>query len=677
MCNGYRVDRASLSSIESLSESLEYYKSLYFKLQNIEQHQDILSEARDLLLCLLSESVEFSEDSQKRGIFAIESFTEDNLYGFLQTSHQDVEKSCAQYFQERAAGWPRRLLADRKQAAEALAQLAPVKFVDGSWLGYIHQITTPFDLRPILKGAWQVLSEELGDGHVCQNHVQVYSELMQELGVDLPAPHTSDFINSKYGLKNVWVFKAAVVQLLISLFPSEFLPEILGFNLGFEGLTLETVILSKELQELKVGAQYFLLHISIDNAHSGHAKMSAHIVTQYLSYVERYQGKHAVQMAWRRIQAGYALSTLHSNHPEWPVSGPVGALSHLESKVLQILTAKAVVAWQLHGACPTKIGGLALSEWLNPERLASERRQREFLRELGMAKPWVIKGNAGKSKLIRELRWGGKMFGSFTQKEVEVLEIWINSLSARPKGQDSYWHFTRRDRTIIHCPGFMGIADSDTPVDEDIPLATISDGIFFTSPLDLNINGAWTRILPLWFSQTSLLESYIAVPSRAATQLGSAIVRILRAQYGFGHEKKGVSGMDEIVRQDSVDLINLGLEMLGRKHFKPIPNSLVDVLTRWPCPFAEKMIRLSKSPVRNIEILLGMSLAFVDLQRAVSASSELLSEAGKVILDGIVNREAAGLASCQKLIMKNDHNYRYFTSGYRMARTEIKRFLKN
>jgi hypothetical protein len=50
----------------------------------------------------------------------------------------------------------------------------------------------------------------------------------------------------------------------VSLFPQAFLREILGYNLHFEIMTLETLVAAKELREVGVNPDCFTLHVSID-----------------------------------------------------------------------------------------------------------------------------------------------------------------------------------------------------------------------------------------------------------------------------------------------------------------------------------------------------------------------------------------------------------------------------
>ncbi len=115
----------------------------------------------------------------------------------------------------------------------------------------------------------------------------IYRQLLEEIGCPLPDGHSADFTKSCLwdGVNNHGAWEAAVGQLLISLFPNEFLPEMLGFNMHYELITLDTMRATHELRALGINPYYFLIHIAIDNAHSGHTAMATHTVTRYLDMV--------------------------------------------------------------------------------------------------------------------------------------------------------------------------------------------------------------------------------------------------------------------------------------------------------------------------------------------------------------------------------------------------------
>ncbi|KAE8381811.1 hypothetical protein BDV26DRAFT_278436 [Aspergillus bertholletiae] len=591
-----------------VGRTIDYYRSLFFKLHNIEDHQEILPEARELLLSLLSEAI--TSNPEKHGdILAIESCDEDRLLAFLHDNHKEVGEAYKKYINGREAGGPRLLAVNREQAVAILTQLAPLKLVDGAWLGHIHHITTPFELRPITKQVWQ--------------------------------------------MKSLGAWKAAVVQLLISLFPHEFIPEILGYNLHFEGLNLETMVLSRELQELKLDAQYFLLHVSIDNAHSGHAMMAAHTVTQYISYIRKNEGSRVANNVWKRIQAGYVLSanqskriqrdisSLSSENVDWNSSSDETLAQEVDTyNIAQLLADKAAVSNKLHSGCRARIGGKPLAEWLESSLVYSKGQKRDALHELSNASPWVVKGDPERSRLIRELKVGGKMFGAFTVEEVEHLKNWIMSLGQTEQRQKAYWDFTGRSQNdhVRHTSlvtTYSPLASNPFPSD-----LTLDESVF-DAPLKCHsiASSDCKIILPLWFAHISLLESV----------LGAAIIRALRAQYNFSPESDGVTGMDEVNRASMPDLVDIGIEIIDRQRFAPLPRSISDVLRAWPSTTAEMLLN----------VLLGMSLAFLGLQRSVLCSPGLLSHSSRSALKNIIERET----SCFQVAMQN------FTKGYQIAQS--------
>jgi hypothetical protein len=93
------------------------------------------------------------------------------------------------------------------------------------------------------------------------------------------------------------VWKAAIAQLLISLFPNDFLPEIPGFNMAYECLPLHLMKTFKELDELKLNSYNFTLHISIDNSDSGRAAMAMLAAVDYTKYITGNQKESAAHQA--------------------------------------------------------------------------------------------------------------------------------------------------------------------------------------------------------------------------------------------------------------------------------------------------------------------------------------------------------------------------------------------
>ena len=659
------------------------YKDLYFKLQNLEKHSAILPQSRDLLISFLSEALTDAHIEPDSSILSMKSFEPKSLAKFLQSKDEETTLRWKQYVLRRKDGGPREMVSDHDHAKWWLKQIAPVKYVDGAWLGHIHRITTPFALRPITKIAWQVLSEELGDGDLSKNHVQVYRELMKEVESGLPDGDDLDFIHARHGLDKPHVWKAALSQLLISLFPHEFLPEILGFNMHYEMLTWDTMRAIKELRELKITDYYFLLHISIDNADSGHTAMAMQAVVDYMQHCTNANGEAAAQEAWRRVQAGFIFSESLATSPDTPYrESSFSSTYHNKhtAEVIKLFTAKASVAGGLHAGCKIRIKGRPLADWLDAHALGSKQRQREFLEALGNSRPWVRKGDSGASKLVQELSWNGKMFGSFTQAEVEVVKSWIDSLVTPTPDQTFYWSFVGRseissewifqNQNVFTDYPVLGAVEAGQPepVSRAPPLQALN------APIKMISFPQLSRFLPLWFTHLCILESFITTPFKTTTASMSAILRVLRAQYGFAAEGSGVAGMDEVRRINSVDLLELGLEMVQRAGL-PKPECLKDVLEGREDEFPAKMLHLAMRPTENRGLLLGLAWAFVELHDAVASSEPimLLSPEGKKVLSVIAERERNGLQVCLDEVKEDEAQYVQFYKGFEMGRNEIER----
>jgi hypothetical protein len=681
---------------------MEAHKQLYYKLHNLENHAEILPECRQLLLSLMSSTLNDALEEPNSGILSIQEFTVDRLNQFLKSKDADATNRWEDYLARRKCGGSREMFADHIEARWWLKQAAMVKYVDGAWLGHINKISTPFAHRNVTKNAWQVMSEELGDGDLAKNHVHVYRKLMDDIGAGLPAADSKDFIHPRHELNEARCWKAAVAQLLISLFAHDFLPEALGFNMAYESLPLHLLKTVKELRELRLDPYYFELHVSIDNADSGHAAMAMSAVVDYIELVGRDQGQEAAHKVWKRVQAGYVLAEGLPTTPESPstktsktTSGVVAQkkevrLTDTETALLGIFAAKSSVAHKIHCNSRLKIGRRSLVDWLEPNAFMEPQWQRDFLHDLGNCKPWVIRGDSSTSRLVKELSWEGKMFGSFTQTEVEVVARWIDELDlpasqARPES-DVYLAFTgqlpqrlsidSRPLDILVCyPVFTNRSSTFTTVHNPTHVSPIDIAQKKATVGDMNL----LRLLPLWFASLALLESLPSVPVRAADAFGSAIVRVLRAQAGFGCEGPGVAGMDEVRRTDdgqAMGIVELGLEMYRRMGADE-PRTLTEVLSFGSAgsrEFAEWMIGMSMRWLANRDVLVGMAWRFMEMHEAVAqldGDCVLLSPESNRILHAIAARERRGLEVCRNEIERDRQRMRRFQEGVAIASQAI------
>ncbi|KAF7540198.1 hypothetical protein G7054_g1541 [Neopestalotiopsis clavispora] len=620
---------------------------------------------------------------QTRSILDMKEFDRVALDKFLEAERQEVSEGFEAYVARRAAGSPRELFTTKEDAVQWLKHLAPLNFIDGAWLCRVHKITTPFALRRITKNAWQVFSEELGDGDLEKNHVLIYRDLLRKHGVHLPDSDSVDFIHDRHEMGNEQVWRSSIGQLLISLFPNEFLPEILGLNLHFEALAPTGLKATKEFPEVGISAYYFALHISIDNADSGHSGMALANIIGFMDLI-RETGLMDPQEAWKRIQAGYLLSQSLDE---------TDTVDTYEEKLVQILHKKANLARKIHCTSRARIGGQSLSAWFSSpfadnggEKVTGDDSWKyEFLNALADSKPWVVRGNSDKSLLMRELSWTGRMFGAFTDSEVELLRTWINSLG--PKGvsaTDAYWN-TVGGHTLLE----KSFPDQRQDVATTHPLFSpekawspaASREFVPRRPLHVP-HLKLDALLPLWFAHACLLENMVSSPYQTATTFTSKILRILRVEMGYSPDNTGIAGMDEQTNPGRrPDLIALGCEM-ARRHNLPEPTCLGDIIgapqqdASNVTKVAHSLLEWSMRPNKNGMLLLGLSRAFLELEVLVAADESLLSRKDREYLQDVVRRKTAVMEEClEELKTMPVSKSQEFVGGYELGREQLEKIL--
>lgn len=389
---------------------------------------------------------------------------------------------------------------DRELAKAWMRRSSVVKFVDGAWLQHLARTTTGIGgvaggsesqgsaawlraQRRAARNSWQVMSEELGDGDIFRSHVAIYDNTMDALAREdggesaslPPKGHERAFTewegaagHDPHHLKlsgtqgqdsdgNVRCWRAAVAQLALSISPNEFLPESLGWNAAYEGLPLHLLISARELEELDLDAYYFWLHISIDNAATGHAAMARECINDLLREAQTAKGQDFADEMWARVKLGFALAeaipttpilseggddddqtpyeltwtsiTEEDVSPGSEMSKDPHASDIVRSQLIDIFKSKAPTAHGLHHGVRARLAGESLSHWLDP--MHAHDRVPQLLDALSANPIWIKPGAAGESKFVKEFEWGGKMFGAMTGNEVHVLRTWVDGLAGQ------------------------------------------------------------------------------------------------------------------------------------------------------------------------------------------------------------------------------------------------------
>lgn len=301
-----------------------------------------------------------------------------------------VAKEHAAYLEQRRQGGARRYFANRAHALWFLQQVAPTKAVDGAWL---HGALWHWQ-DPRFHGLIRTFLEELGDGDPRCNHVLIYQRLLSRLGCLQEGP-----------LDPVRYLQGAL-QLALGQHCQRFLPEVIGYNLGYEQPPLHLLITTHELAELGIDAHYFQLHVTIDNAASGHARRATQSVTE----LARDQGP----AFYERVRHGYRLNDLGIDTPSLIAS------FDLQAELLGALERKRSYGQCMHSdRC--RLQGRTIDQWL-----AEPGAMPGFLDAL-QGHGWVKRDTDPRQSRFWSLIEGptAAMFGVFDAYEKQLWHDWI------------------------------------------------------------------------------------------------------------------------------------------------------------------------------------------------------------------------------------------------------------
>lgn len=314
-----------------------------------------------------------------------------DLYGFVERHCADVGRQYADYLSQRKQGGARQFFSNKAHALFFLQAVSPTKLVDGAWLyGLLQHWRDPrFD------GLITTYLEELGDGNPAQNHVVIYRKLLAEHGLDAIA------IPDEYHLQGA-------IQLALGECADTCLPEVIGYNLGYEQLPLHLLISAYELSELGIDPYYFTLHVTIDNASTGHAQKAVQSVLDLLPL----EGDREEFL--RRVALGYRLNDLGQG------SRAIIESFDLEAEVLAMLERKRPFGQHMHSDY-CRFEGKTVNQWLgSPEQLPG------FLAAMEN-KGWIKRHQDPQQSRFWQLidGNGAAMFGVFSPYEKQLLHDWI------------------------------------------------------------------------------------------------------------------------------------------------------------------------------------------------------------------------------------------------------------
>ncbi|MDQ8001581.1 MAG: iron-containing redox enzyme family protein [Pseudomonadota bacterium] len=324
----------------------------------------------------------------------------DSPEGLLEWQQGNLDSTGAAYqlyLSERKAGAPRRYFQSRAHALYFLRAVAPTKLVDGAWLYGL----LPDSANPHFSDLLFTYVEELGDGDPNRNHVLLFRRLIDAQGiVDWAEQPDESYVQG-------------ALQLALAACTDALLPEVIGFNLGYEQLPLHLLITSYELDELGIDPTYFTLHVTVDNAAGGHAQRALRAAMSNIPALAD-DGTF-----WSRVADGYRLSNAGMG-----TTDAIGGFD-IRAELLRVMHGRASEGSSAHSDY-CRIEGRTVNEWLqSPDGVAG------FVAALER-KGWLRQGeDPAQSRFWQLLQGpGASMFGVFGDYEQQVIYDWIRGDAA-------------------------------------------------------------------------------------------------------------------------------------------------------------------------------------------------------------------------------------------------------
>ncbi|MBB3101719.1 hypothetical protein FHR87_000079 [Azomonas macrocytogenes] len=296
------------------------------------------------------------------------------------------------YLESRQNGTARRYFHNKAHAQYFLKGVAPTKLVDGAWLYGLLAHWNDARFNTLVR----TYLEELGEGLAEQNHVVLYRQLLaNHVGEDWQA------LDDPY-------FVQGAIQLALAEHAEHYLPEVIGFNLGYEQMPLHLLITTYELAELGIDPRYFSLHITVDNAHNGHARRAVQAVYDAWPHL----GDD--DTFYRRIRNGYCLNQLGAS--------TLSVIDEFDPRqeVIKLLQEKGALGHLMHvNRC--RFAERTVNQWLaNPADIPT------FLAVLEQ-RGWIKRHQDPRQSHFWQLIEGERapMFGVFNAHERQLIHDWI------------------------------------------------------------------------------------------------------------------------------------------------------------------------------------------------------------------------------------------------------------
>jgi hypothetical protein len=404
-------------------------RDLYFKLLNVDNHPEVIPDARSYVEYWLAQAEQLSRPTDDNPVdqhyfpYTYQAFR-DRLEMMYQEVVDDIDNSSPA---------TDKLIRTRADAIMRIHQMAAFNLLDGGWLRNIGRVGPIDEVRSILFSVWM---DEVGDGDVSMNHCNIYRDLCHSVGYYPPPIETRDFAYDPDRLDSAYSVPA--FELAISQFTEDYYPELIGMTLQLEWGVIDSKHTRDLMDYFNINSHYYVLHIGIDNAVNGHGQRAAEAVELYLEQMRLTGGEPAVQAGWRRIWNGFVafgnVGTFGEDFKQLLLSPP-----SLRHQMIQLIERKADFGRRNHEK--RTVGACRINEWFaDPPG---------FLDALQSA-GYLLPGNWAGSRFRTLLNFDtGPMFRVFTDDEIALWEAYTLSLGAPPPPHPGHDSSPARDMAAV------------------------------------------------------------------------------------------------------------------------------------------------------------------------------------------------------------------------------------
>ena len=333
-----------------------------------------------------------------------------SLEKFIYTRHAKVLSHYEAYVKGRQLDlFGRKLFPDATCARWYLNYISPTKLVDGAWLHGVGRL----DSSPVKQLLQDIYNDERGRGgndvERQKDHIQVYKELLNSLTPERERAWTADDIIAN-ALIDDKAYTSGCIQMALGQCPTRFLPEIIGYNLGYEQVALHLLITVTELRELGLDSTYFDLHVTVDNLDCGHARTALDAAKAFLAGRTGAELKHSLDRIWM----GYRLSDYPSTAED------IIASYDLRGIVSTMLARKGLLSHAMHDSIsiPQSSLGELMRNGNGPALL-----------DLLITRGYFSGSHFTATRFHQLLQ--SRMIGTFTKDELRYLQQWFNERDTR------------------------------------------------------------------------------------------------------------------------------------------------------------------------------------------------------------------------------------------------------